>query len=100
LWEKEEHEENLIIAQVRVVCETLRMQTFHLLNQQQPKNKKLGPHYLKKLMNFKWEKVEKEPQTFEEMKAIMKAVAKGWRGKKTKKGKDNGKDRKRQRRIS
>jgi hypothetical protein len=72
LWEKEKHEEDIVTAQIRTICETIRLQTWYLLNQQIPRGKRLkNPD---KLMPFKWEKT-KPTQTVEQMRTMMKALA-------------------------
>lgn len=75
LWEREEFEEKRIVAHIRPICETIRMQTLHLMNIQLPKGEKI--YNLKRLMKFKWEKEEetRPAQTFESMRSIMKAIA-------------------------
>lgn len=90
LWEREEHEEHKIIAQVRMICETIRLQTAHLLNIQLPRGKKI--QRLSSLMQFDWDKKKAKPaQTKEEMKAIMKVIAGTFKG--TKKKNEDGKKR-------
>lgn len=93
LREKEKHEEQLVLSNVRTICETIRLQTLHLVNVQLPKGKKVSN--IKKLMLFKWEKEPQPAQTQEQMKAIMKALAKGL-SKRKKKG--DGKNRRNVRR--
>src|SRR5262245_54082658 len=59
LWEREQHEQDVVTAQVRIICETIRMQTAHLLNIQLPKLRKIDD--LKKIMTFKWESEKVTP---------------------------------------
>lgn len=74
LREKEKYEEEMLTYQVRMVCETLRTQTAHLMNQQGAKVRNV-----KKLMKFPWERAAAKPaQTQEQLKVTMKAMAKGW----------------------
>lgn len=71
--EKEKYDEQFVTYQVRMVCETLRTQTFHLLTSQGAKIRNV-----RKLMKFPWEKPEARPaQTAEQMKALMKTIAEG-----------------------
>jgi hypothetical protein len=85
LWEREKHEENVVLAQIRTICETIRLQTYHLMNVQLPRGHKIKDY--KKLGTFTWERVPKPAQSFEEMKGIMKAMAKHMNKNKKKKGK-------------
>lgn len=80
LWEKEQHEEDVVIAQVRIVCETIRLQTAHLINIQTGKGHKI--RNVKKLMRFQWEQEVQPAQTKEEMIGMMKMIAKGLPNKK------------------
>lgn len=73
LWEKEKHEEDIVMAYVRPLCESIRMSTFHLCNLQL-KRKINDP---KKLMKFNWEN-STPAQTREEMKKTMKQIAKAF----------------------
>lgn len=84
LRERDKHDEELILGQVKVICETIRMQTAHLMNVQGAKIR--NP---KKLMKFAWESGATPAQTAEQMKATMKAIAKGWVTKKSKKDAGN-----------
>jgi hypothetical protein len=93
LREREDHEDQLTLAYVRTICETVRLQTYHLVNIQLPKGKKISN--VKKLMLFKWEKEPQPAQTQDQMKAIMKALAKGLSNRKNKK---DGKNRRNVRR--
>lgn len=77
LTDKVKHEEELVLSQVRIICETLRLQTAHIVNVVKGA---MGGRAIKderKLMKFPWERAIKPAQTREEMKAIMKAIAKG-----------------------
>lgn len=83
LREREKHEGDVIMGQVRTICETIRLQTLHLLNVQLPKGKKIRQP--KQIMKFKWDQAQ-PAQTVEEMKQIMKAIARSFKGKDKKDG--------------
>lgn len=78
LYEKEKYESNIVLAQVRAICDTIRLQTFHLINVQLPKGRKYRD--AKQLMRFEWD-TARPAQTVEEMKQIMKAIARGFKGR-------------------
>lgn len=84
LKNREEYDGFTVKAVIRHVCETIRYQTFWLVNLKLPKNKKIRDP--KKIMAFTWESENvKEPQTHEEMKAVMKAISSGAKRSKNKK---------------
>lgn len=78
LYDKEEHEKDIILAQVRTICDTIRLQTYHLVNVQLSEKKKIRDS--KQLMKFEWDK-PKPTQTAEDMKKVMKAIARNYKGK-------------------
>ena len=76
LRSKEEYDNNTVKATVRAICDTLRTQTWFLMNIQLSAGKKISNE--KNLMLFPWDHEDsKEPQTKEEMKATMKMIAGG-----------------------
>lgn len=78
LYEKEKHEADMVLAQIKSICNVIRLQTFHLVNVQLPKGKQVRD--VKQLMKFEWDKA-RPAQTVEEMKGIMKAIAQSFKGK-------------------
>lgn len=79
LWERERHEEEIVTAQIKTICETIRLQTLHFVNTQLPKGKKVKNP--KQLIRFQWDENILPAQTEEEMKAMMKAIARNFKGK-------------------
>ena len=76
LIDKEKYDTHGIEATVSAICDTIRMQTWYLMNIQLPAGKKISNE--KNLMLFPWDHEDsKEPQTKEEMIATMKMIAGG-----------------------
>ena len=81
LIDKEKYDTHGIEATVSAICDTIRMQTWYLLNVHLPRGKKVSNE--KNLMLFPWDDEDsKQPQTKEEMIATMKMIAGGRKNKK------------------
>ncbi len=74
--------EEVEIARIRPICETIRISTLWLVNVQLPRKKRINR--VEKLWKHIWEKEDKKPQTLQEMKSIMKVIATCTRHKKKK----------------
>lgn len=85
---REEYDGYAVKAIIRPLCDVIRLQTQYLFNISVPRKDRVKDP--KKLMQFSWDyESRKEPQTYEEMKAVMKAIAKG---SKQLKDKEHGKN--------
>ena len=83
---REEYDGFAVKAVIRHVSETIRLQTHILFNVQVDKKSKISDP--KKLWRFSWDyESSKAPQTEQEMKKVMKAIAKGFKHLKGKDGK-------------
>lgn len=65
------------MSKIKPVCEAIRMETWWLFNVAVDRRYRIRKK--ERMMSFPWdkEKVIKEPQTREEMKAVMKLMASG-----------------------
>ena len=71
---KEKYDVHIVKATIRPICETLRTQTWYLMNIQLPRGKKIV--HEKKLMQFEWDAEDiRKPQTKKQMVATMKDIA-------------------------
>ena len=76
LRDKEKYDTYTVKATISAICDTIRMQTWWLMNIQLPAGKKISNE--KNLMLFPWDDEDsKEPQTKEEIIATMKMIAGG-----------------------
>lgn len=72
---KEKYDVDVVKATIRPICDTLRTQTWYLMNIQLARGKKIANE--KRLMQFEWDKENiRKPQTKEEMVGTMKDIAK------------------------
>lgn len=69
--DREKYDKKLNELIYQPLAETIRMQTMHLFNVAVTKGRISDP---RKLMRFPWDE-EKEPQTKEQMKQVMKDIA-------------------------
>lgn len=70
------------VQQVRLIADSIRMQTLWLVNIQLPRNKKI--RNAKKLWQFPWDdEGRKAVQNFDEMKQVLKRIAVETKGAKS-----------------
>jgi len=73
-----QNENEFNLSRTKIIAETIRMETLFLVNVQLPRNKKIRK--AQRLFLFDWERPDPtkvKRQTREEMKAVMKAIARG-----------------------
>lgn len=71
---------------LKLIVETIRIQTFYLMNNERPRKYQIGANKIKKMIPFSWdgEKKEGKKQSINEMKNIAKYVGKLYGNRKNK----------------